>query len=88
MEVFFIILNCYAKINKDIIMREVKSMRYFWAIFWAFLLMQILTYVDSSMVGAAFDPMTGTILGVGSVILIFIISAVLPSEPDGDKTAH
>lgn len=74
--------------NKEIIMREVNSMRYFWAIFWAFLLMQMLTYVASSMMGVAFDVKTGTILGIVSVILIFIISAVLPKEPNEDNTAH
>ncbi len=64
-------------------------MRYFWAIFWAFLLMQMLTYVASSMIGVAYDVKTGTILAVVSVIVIFAISAVLPKNvPGEDKTAH
>jgi hypothetical protein len=75
--------------NKDIIMREVNLMRYFWAIFWTFLLMQMLTYVVGSMIGVAFDVNTGTILAVVSVIVIFAISAVLPkNDPTGDKTIY
>lgn len=70
-------------------MREVNLMRYFWAIFWTFLLMQMLTYVVGSMIGVAFDVTTGTILAVVSVIVIFAISAVLPkNDPTGDKTIY
>jgi uncharacterized membrane protein YdjX (TVP38/TMEM64 family) len=56
-------------------------MRYFWTFFWALLLTEMLTYVVSSMNGAAFNPTTGAILSVGVTILIFIASAIIPNEP-------
>jgi hypothetical protein len=56
--------------------------RYFWTFFWTFLLVQMLSYVVSSMTeGAEFDFMSGAVVSVGVTILIFIATAVLPNEP-------
>ncbi len=88
LEITFIIYEHCAKINKDITMREVNSLRYFWTLFWTFLLMQMLTYVVSSMTGAAFDFQTGLILTVAATILIFVISAIIPNEPNGHEGTH
>jgi small-conductance mechanosensitive channel len=74
--------------NKDIIMREVNSMRFFWALFWTFLLAAMLTYVVGSMSGMAFDLTTAGILTVVAVVVIYIISAVLPDDPKSDHAAH
>jgi uncharacterized membrane protein len=83
----FDIFIYYAKINNDMIIREVNVMRYFWTFFWTFLLMQMLTYVVSSMSGASYDLTTGTILAVVTTILIFILSTIIPNEPS-EHEAH
>ncbi|NRD78415.1 DUF2929 family protein [Bacillus sp. BRMEA1] len=57
-------------------------MRFFWTFFWTFLLVEMLTYVVSSMTpGAAFDVKLGAIMAVCVTILIFIVSAIIPNEP-------
>jgi hypothetical protein len=56
-------------------------MRYFWTFFWTFLLVEMLTYVVSSMNGVAFDVKMGAILSIAVTILIFIASAIIPNEP-------
>jgi predicted PurR-regulated permease PerM len=56
--------------------------RYFWTFFWAFVLVQMLSYVVSSMTeGGVFDFMSGAIISVGVFILIVIATTVLPNEP-------
>lgn len=55
--------------------------RYFWSLFWGFLLMQMLTYVVSSMLGTPYDFKTGTILTVVVVALVYVLSAIIPNEP-------
>lgn len=56
-------------------------MRYFWTFFWTFLLVEMLTYVVSSMNGTAFDLKMGAILSVVVTILIYVVSAIIPNEP-------
>lgn len=56
-------------------------MKYFFTFFWTFLLIQMVTYVVSSMLGEAFDFKTGSILAVVMTILIFVISAIIPEGP-------
>ncbi|WP_335870002.1 YjzD family protein [Bacillus sp. 2205SS5-2] len=56
-------------------------MRYFWTFFWTFLLVEMLSYVVSSMNGASFDFETGAILAVIATLLIFVVSAVIPNDP-------
>ncbi|MFZ7944575.1 MULTISPECIES: YjzD family protein [Bacillaceae] len=57
-------------------------MRFFWTFFWSFLLVQMLTYVVSSMTpGAKFEFMPGVIVSLGVTVLIFIAASVIPREP-------
>lgn len=57
-------------------------MRIFWTFFWTFLLVEMLTYVVSSMTpGAAFDFNLGAIISVCVTILIFAVAAIIPNEP-------
>lgn len=57
-------------------------MRFFWTFFWSFLLVQMLTYVVSSMTpGATYEFMPAAITSVVFTILIFIVAAVIPNEP-------
>jgi hypothetical protein len=56
-------------------------MRYFWTIFWAFLLSQMLVYVISSMQGFAFSFTNGVLLTViFSIAVIFLGDAGIPDE--------
>lgn len=63
-------------------------MRFFWTFFWAFLLVQMLNYVVSSMSATTFNFMTGTILSVIITALIFVVSAILPNDPVDHHGAH
>ena len=56
-------------------------MRYFWTFFWTFLLVEMATYVVSSMIGIAFDAKNGAIVAVAATVLIFIVPLILPNEP-------
>jgi hypothetical protein len=56
--------------------------RFFWTFFWSFLLVQMLTYVVSSMTpGAKFEFMPGVIVSVGVTLLIYVAAALIPNEP-------
>jgi ABC-type transport system involved in cytochrome bd biosynthesis fused ATPase/permease subunit len=66
---------------------EVNFVRYILTLFWTALLMFMLTYVVSSMVGVAFSLQTALILGVIATILIYIIPFVLP-QPAKQDEAH
>jgi hypothetical protein len=61
---------------------EVRILKYFWTIFWTFLLVLMLSYVAGSMVGVAFDFQTAAILGIVTSILLFILPAILPNDGD------
>ena len=63
-------------------------MRYTWSFFWVFLLIHMATYVVSSMNGAAYDFMQGTIISVVVTILVYIVTAILPNEPVEDAHHH
>lgn len=57
-------------------------MRFFWTFFWTFLLVQMLTYVVSSMTaGAKYEFMPAAIASVVVTILIYVITALIPNEP-------
>jgi hypothetical protein len=77
----FIIFFAYGNIIKDSNKLEVNIVRYFWTFFWAFLLVQMLTYVVSSMVGTTYNVQTGSILAIVVTVMILIISAIIPNEP-------
>ncbi|OIK08348.1 DUF2929 domain-containing protein [Bacillus sp. MUM 116] len=56
-------------------------MRYFWTFFWAFLLIEMVTYVVSSMTGAVFNFQLGAIIAVVVTIIVYAASAIIPNEP-------
>jgi hypothetical protein len=57
--------------------------RFFWTFFWSFLLVQMLSYVVSSMTGSEFDFKSGAIISVGVTLLIFVVTLIIPNEPAG-----
>ncbi len=63
-------------------------MKYFWTFFWTFLLVQMLTYVATSMIGAEFDYKIAAIISVPTTILIYLVPFILPNDPAGHKEAH
>ncbi|MGM7636198.1 YjzD family protein [Bacillus sp. Hm123] len=56
-------------------------MQYIMTFFWSFLLIQMLSYVVGSMVGAEFTWLPGTIISIIVAILLFVISALVPNDP-------
>lgn len=56
-------------------------MRYFWSIFWAFLLCQMFVYVVGSMIGSAYNFNLGALLTVVISVMVYALSAILPNEP-------
>jgi hypothetical protein len=56
-------------------------MKYFWTLFWTFLLIQMVMYVGSSMMGVEFDLKTGTIITIPVVLLLYIIPSIIPNDP-------
>lgn len=63
-------------------------MRIFWTFFWVVLLVLMLTYVVSSMLGTPFVLMNGFILSVITTIFILILSSIIPDEPAGKEELH
>lgn len=62
-------------------------MRYFMTLFWTLILVHMLTYVVSNMIGVSYDFTTATILAIGATILILMVPALLPNDPV-EKTDH
>ncbi|GAA3329662.1 YjzD family protein [Ectobacillus funiculus] len=59
-------------------------MRLLWTFIWSFLLMQMMSYIISSMTGSTYDFGQATIMSVVVTVFdFFIISAILPNEPAG-----
>ncbi|MEK3644332.1 YjzD family protein [Aeribacillus sp. FSL M8-0235] len=56
-------------------------MRYFATFFWTFLLVNMASYVVSSMTGSAFHFSTAIIISVVFTVLLFIIAELIPAEP-------
>ncbi|WP_318505097.1 YjzD family protein [Bacillus sp. T3] len=56
-------------------------MKYFWTLFWTFILIQMVVYVGSSMIGTEFDFNTGAILTIPVAVLLYIIPAIIPNDP-------
>ncbi|WP_243385736.1 YjzD family protein [Bacillus kexueae] len=56
-------------------------MKYVMTLFWAFLLVNMASYVVSSMIGATYEFGTSSVLAVVATVLIFIIGELLPNEP-------
>ncbi|WP_316571093.1 YjzD family protein [Neobacillus sp. YIM B06451] len=56
-------------------------MKYFWTLFWVLLLVEMLSYVVTSMIGVAFDFKLAAVLGVLTTILILVVPSIIPNEP-------
>jgi len=59
----------------------VNCMRFFWTLFWTFLLVEMLTYVVSSMSGVEVNFATGGIVSIIVTVLILIATTIIPKEP-------
>ncbi len=58
-----------------------NCMRFFWTLFWTFLLVEMLTYVVSSMSGVEVNFATGGIVSIIVTVLILIATTIIPKEP-------
>lgn len=56
-------------------------MRIFWTFFWTFLLVNMVTYVVSSMIGVTYHFATGTTLAIIATVLILLIAQLIPNDP-------
>lgn len=63
-------------------------MQYIVTFIWSFLLVSMLNYVVSSVLGVPFDFKTGAIVSVVFSILIFIIGAIIPNDPTPEVADH
>ena len=59
---------------------EVNLMQYIITFFWSFLLVSMLNYVVSSVLGVNFNFMNGVIVSLAFSVLVLIIAAVIPNE--------
>lgn len=65
-----------------------KLMQYIVTFIWSFLLVSMLNYVVSAVIGVPFDFQTGAILSVVFSVLIFVIGAIIPNEPTPEAADH
>jgi predicted PurR-regulated permease PerM len=63
-------------------------MQYIITFFWSFLLITMLNYVVSSVLGVEFNFVAGAIISLVFSVLVFIITAVIPNEPVADADHH
>ena len=63
-------------------------MQYIITFFWSFLLVTMLNYVVSSVMGADFNFVAGAVISVVFSVLVIIIAAVIPNEPVADAEHH
>ena len=56
-------------------------MRYIVTFIWVFLLMQMVTYVVSSMIGVDYSFQTGAVLSIPITIIVSLLPLVIPNEP-------
>lgn len=63
-------------------------MKYIMTFVWSFLLVSMLNYVVSSVLGAPFDFQIGAIVSVVFAVLIFILGAVIPNDPIPEADHH
>ena len=73
------ILNCLIEVN---------LMQYIMTFFWSFLLVTMLNYVVSSVLGVTFDFASGAIISLVFSVLVIIIAAIIPNEPVADADHH
>lgn len=55
-------------------------MRYFWTLFWSFLLSHMVVYVTSSMNGTGYNFTQGTVTAIFFAIIVFALGAVISSD--------
>ena len=55
---------------------------------WSFLLVTLLNYVVSSVLGVPFDFVAGAIVSVAFGIVVLIIASILPNEPVAETDHH
>lgn len=63
-------------------------MKYIMTLIWSFLLISMLTYVVSSVLGAEYSFSTGAIISVIFTVLVWIITSVIPNESTPDTQAE
>lgn len=63
-------------------------MQYIATFFWSFLLVTMLNYVVSSVLGAGFDFVTGAIISLIFSVLVLIVTAIIPNEPTPEAEHH
>lgn len=63
-------------------------MQYIITFLWSFLLVTMLNYVVSSVMGVDFNFLAGAVISVVFSLLIFLIAAVIPNEPVADTDHH
>lgn len=63
-------------------------MQYIITFFWSFLLVSMLNYVVSSVMGVDFNFMNGVIISLAFSVLVIIIAAVIPNESTPDLEAE
>ena len=63
-------------------------MQYIITFFWSFLLVTMLNYVVSSVLGVDFNFMNGVIVSLVFSVLVLIIAAVIPNESTPDVEAE
>jgi predicted PurR-regulated permease PerM len=63
-------------------------MQYIITFFWSFLLVTMLNYVVSSVMGVDFNFVAGAVISLVFSVLIFIIAAVIPNEPVAEADHH
>ncbi|MBS4172033.1 YjzD family protein [Bacillus sp. FJAT-49736] len=56
-------------------------MKYFWTLFWTFLLVHMLGYVGSAMTDTNYSLKDISIISVVVTILILVVSAIIPNSP-------
>lgn len=63
-------------------------MRYIMTLLWSVILVSMLNYVVSSILGAPFDFQLGLKVAVVFTVLIFILGAIIPNEPTPEADHH
>ncbi|KGR80563.1 YjzD family protein [Ureibacillus manganicus] len=63
-------------------------MQYIATFFWSFLLVTMLNYVVSSVLGVNFDFVTGAIISLIFSVLVLIVTAIIPNEPTPEAEHH
>lgn len=56
-------------------------MQYIMTFFWSVLLVSMVNYVVSSVMGAEFNFNTGVTIALVFSVLIFIVGAIIPNDP-------